>query len=133
MKTAGISEAVLLAKLEYLNPAGSVKDRVAKAMIEEDNHGGVRRKKADKLPKPIEIKAELDDYVIEQDPAKRSLAVAVYNHYKRINNPRLAGDDVELQKSNILLLGPMLEEKYGSRAIIEVILLTGLVLGDLLR
>ena len=57
------------------------------------------------LPKPGEIKARLDDYVIGQDRAKRVLAVAVYNHYKRIrSNP--ATDDVELDKSNILLMGP---------------------------
>ena len=61
------------------------------------------------LPKPQEIKAILDDYVIGQDEAKKTLAVAVYNHYKRINyeleNPEQERD-VELQKSNILMLGP---------------------------
>ncbi len=57
------------------------------------------------IPKPQEIKAILDQYVIGQDEAKKSLSVAVYNHYKRIN---LGGkiDDVELQKSNIVMLGP---------------------------
>lgn len=56
------------------------------------------------IPKPMEIKAKLDEYVIGQDMAKKALSVAVYNHYKRI----LYGNDgdVELQKSNILLLGP---------------------------
>ncbi len=58
------------------------------------------------LPKPREIKDFLNQYVIGQDEAKKSLAVAVYNHYKRINTPKLKNDDVELQKSNILLLGP---------------------------
>ncbi len=58
----------------------------------------------DKLPKPMQIKAKLDDYVIGQERAKIVLSVAVYNHYKRILN---AGkDNVELQKSNILLIGP---------------------------
>lgn len=57
-----------------------------------------------KVPKPHEIKAHLDQYVIGQDDAKKSLAVAVYNHYKRINYPKKS--DVELSKSNILLLGP---------------------------
>ncbi len=57
------------------------------------------------LPKPQEIKDYLDQYVVGQDRAKKSLAVAVYNHYKRINANK-AEDDVELQKSNILLLGP---------------------------
>ncbi|MBO1264229.1 ATP-dependent Clp protease ATP-binding subunit ClpX [Proteiniclasticum sp. SCR006] len=57
-----------------------------------------------KLPKPQEIKAHLDQYVIGQESAKKSLSVAVYNHYKRINYPKKS--DVELSKSNILLLGP---------------------------
>ncbi|NLZ49227.1 MAG: ATP-dependent Clp protease ATP-binding subunit ClpX [Clostridiales bacterium] len=57
------------------------------------------------LPKPVEIKNYLDQYVIGQDDAKKALAVAVYNHYKRINSNKNDGD-VELQKSNILLLGP---------------------------
>ncbi len=57
-----------------------------------------------KLPTPKEIKSLLDDYVIEQDKAKKILSVAVHNHYKRINNPKQS--DVELQKSNIILMGP---------------------------
>ena len=57
------------------------------------------------IPKPKEIKEILDQYVIEQEEAKKTLAVAVYNHYKRINSG-VRADDVELQKSNILLLGP---------------------------
>lgn len=56
-------------------------------------------------PKPVEIKEFLDQYVIGQEKAKRSLSVAVHNHYKRIESRHL-NDDVELQKSNILLLGP---------------------------
>jgi len=58
-----------------------------------------------KLPKPNEIKNYLDQYVIGQDRAKKSLAVAVYNHYKRIGS-NVIDDEIELQKSNILLLGP---------------------------
>jgi len=57
------------------------------------------------LPKPQEIKKILDEYVIGQDEAKRTLSVAVYNHYKRINSTNSIGD-VELQKSNVLMLGP---------------------------
>lgn len=58
------------------------------------------------LKKPSEIKAELDKYIVGQDKAKKVLSVAVYNHYKRINNISKESDDVEIEKSNILLLGP---------------------------
>ncbi len=58
-----------------------------------------------RLLKPRQIKEFLDEYVIGQEDAKKALAVAVYNHYKRVTNPPKEGD-VELQKSNILLLGP---------------------------
>ena len=57
------------------------------------------------IPPPLEIKHILDEYVIGQEEAKKSLSVAVYNHYKRINNQGLV-DEVEIEKSNILLLGP---------------------------
>ena len=57
------------------------------------------------MPTPVEIKKILDEYVIGQEEAKKTLSVAVYNHYKRINNLEFM-DDVEVQKSNILLLGP---------------------------
>jgi ATP-dependent Clp protease ATP-binding subunit ClpX len=60
----------------------------------------------DKLPTPSEIKAILDDYIIGQDVAKKTLAVAVYNHYKRLRLNAIADDSVELNKSNILLIGP---------------------------
>lgn len=60
-----------------------------------------------KLPKPKEISEILSEYVIEQDRAKKALAVAVYNHYKRINGKKTAEEDgVELQKSNIVMIGP---------------------------
>ena len=58
------------------------------------------------LPIPTEIKAILDQYVIGQDPAKRTLSVAVYNHYKRLKHMSRSKDEVELSKSNILLIGP---------------------------
>ena len=63
-------------------------------------------KEEEKLPTPAEIKEVLDSYVIGQEEAKRTLSVAVYNHYKRINHEDDKDDDVELQKSNVLLLGP---------------------------
>ena len=76
-----------------------------KSMLEEEKESDAAEQlvNAD-LPKPQEIKAILDEYVIGQDEAKKTLSVAVYNHYKRI---LMGGDsDVELQKSNILMLGP---------------------------
>jgi len=72
-------------------------------IIEEEK--GKDEKATDRLLVPKEIKAMLDDYVIEQDAAKKILAVAVYNHYKRLDSSIKAGD-VEIQKSNILLIGP---------------------------
>ncbi|MDU1955331.1 MAG: ATP-dependent Clp protease ATP-binding subunit ClpX [Peptoniphilus lacydonensis] len=58
------------------------------------------------LKKPNEIKEILDQYVVKQEDAKRALAVAVYNHYKRISSSKKADKDIELQKSNILMIGP---------------------------
>ena len=58
------------------------------------------------IPKPAEIKAELDKYVIGQDEAKKFLSVAVHNHYKRLVSHDQAADDIDIEKSNVLLLGP---------------------------
>lgn len=58
------------------------------------------------LPTPENIKSTLNDYVVQQDRAKRALAVAVYNHYKRINRKSVKKNDIELQKSNIVMIGP---------------------------
>src|SRR5205085_12606212 len=58
------------------------------------------------LPIPSEIKSSLDQYVIGQDVAKRTLSVAVYNHYKRLKHMSRTKDEIELSKSNILLIGP---------------------------
>lgn len=78
--------------------------RLCNEIVEEEVSDGEHIELRD-LPKPKEIYDVLNQYVIGQDEAKKSLAVAVYNHYKRINRtPRQ--DDVELQKSNILMLGP---------------------------
>ena len=72
----------------------------------EDSEISYEESDSTKLPKPEEIKEILDQYVIGQETAKKTLAVAVYNHYKRISNQNEDKDDVEIQKSNILLLGP---------------------------
>ena len=79
------------------------------AEVYEDEEVGYTLNDLDKIPSPKEIKKILDDYVIGQEDAKRTLSVAVYNHYKRIaheENDKKDKDDVEIQKSNILLLGP---------------------------
>ena len=72
-------------------------------IIEEEK--GKEEKDIDRLLLPKEIKGMLDEYVIEQDAAKKILAVAVYNHYKRLDSSVRTGD-VEIQKSNIILIGP---------------------------
>ena len=73
----------------------------------EDEEVGYTLNELDKIPSPKEIKKILDDYVIGQEEAKKTLSVAVYNHYKRIAHEESEKkDDVEIQKSNILLLGP---------------------------
>jgi len=73
--------------------------------IIDEETGGPSGVDITEIPKPHEIRAVLDEYVIGQDDAKKTLSVAVYNHYKRINaGSRM--DDVELQKSNVMLLGP---------------------------
>ncbi|WP_286847572.1 MULTISPECIES: ATP-dependent Clp protease ATP-binding subunit ClpX [Aminobacterium] len=77
---------------------------------EETNEGVVKESpeftlSLKEIPKPVEVKTFLDQYVIGQEDAKKTLSVAVYNHFKRISAPR-DENDVELQKSNVLLLGP---------------------------
>ena len=77
------------------------------AIIESESIANATDTKSIKLPKPEEIKAELDQYVVGQDDAKKTLAVAVYNHYKRVLYAKeTRDDDIELEKSNILMLGP---------------------------
>jgi len=78
----------------------------AHTIIKEEEHA-VGKKKSDRVVnvlKPAEIKAKLDDYVIGQEDAKKVLSVAVYNHYKRLNQHDF-GDDVEIEKSNVVLVG----------------------------
>src|SRR5689334_17006650 len=74
-------------------------------IIAEEIAGEEKRDQKVRIPRPSEIKTILDEYVVGQERAKKTLAVAVHNHYKRIET-RISVDDVELQKSNILLLGP---------------------------
>ena len=74
--------------------------------ILEDDRNDQSPAGPNKLPRPLELKEYLDQYVIGQDEVKKKLAVAVYNHYKRIQMNKQRGSDVELAKSNILLIGP---------------------------
>ena len=79
-------------------------------ILDEDKQKGSKGEnsanKPLRLPKPKEITEILGDYVIEQDEAKKALAVAVYNHYKRINSKLEEDDGVDIQKSNIVMIGP---------------------------
>ncbi len=75
-------------------------------IIEEELEGAYDDEETADMPKPKEIKAHLDEYVIGQEDAKKALSVAVYNHYKRIHKAPGKKSDTEIQKSNILLLGP---------------------------
>jgi ATP-dependent Clp protease ATP-binding subunit ClpX len=78
---------------------------VCNSIIEDDRHEQSYGTPG-KLPRPLELKEYLDQYVIGQDATKKKLAVAVYNHYKRIQMNKQRGNEVELSKSNILLIGP---------------------------
>lgn len=78
---------------------------LCKEIIDEEFQEEAIREFTD-VPKPLEILKVLNDYVIGQDQAKKALAVAVYNHYKRVNQMSTDMDGVELQKSNICLIGP---------------------------
>lgn len=80
---------------------------IIEAELYDDEKAGYTLNELNNIPSPKEIKQVLDDYVIGQEEAKKTLSVAVYNHYKRIAHEENASkDDVEIQKSNILLLGP---------------------------
>jgi len=79
---------------------------VCNSILEDDRTETATGAAPTHLPKPQEVKAFLDEYVIGQDQTKKKLAVAVYNHYKRVQMNRTRGTDVELAKSNILLVGP---------------------------
>jgi ATP-dependent Clp protease ATP-binding subunit ClpX len=79
---------------------------VCNSILEDDHGDATPAATAGHLPKPQEVKSFLDDYVIGQEQTKKKLAVAVYNHYKRIQMNRVRNNEVELTKSNILLIGP---------------------------
>ena len=79
---------------------------VCNSILEDDRTATPAAAVPNQLPKPQEVKTFLDEYVIGQEQTKKKLAVAVYNHYKRIYMNRQRGDGVELTKSNILLIGP---------------------------
>lgn len=79
---------------------------VCNSILEDDRSEAQPGTAPAHLPKPQEVKAFLDEYVIGQEQTKKKLAVAVYNHYKRIQMNKTRGNDVELAKSNILLVGP---------------------------
>jgi ATP-dependent Clp protease ATP-binding subunit ClpX len=79
---------------------------VCNSILEDDRSEAQPGAAPPHLPKPQEVKAFLDEYVIGQEQTKKKLAVAVYNHYKRIQMNKTRGNDVELAKSNILLVGP---------------------------
>ncbi|MGH9533299.1 MAG: ATP-dependent Clp protease ATP-binding subunit ClpX [Terriglobales bacterium] len=80
---------------------------VCNSILEDDRGSEPARSGLQTLPKPHEVKGFLDEYVIGQDHTKKKLAVAVYNHYKRLHmNRNRANSEVELQKANILLIGP---------------------------
>ncbi len=83
-------------------------NNIIETELYDDEKAGYSLNEMNNVPTPKEIKQILDDYVIGQDDAKRTLSVAVYNHYKRIAHEEniKKDDDVEIQKSNILLLGP---------------------------
>jgi ATP-dependent Clp protease ATP-binding subunit ClpX len=81
--------------------------QVCNSILEDDRTATPAAAVPNQLPKPLEVKTFLDEYVIGQEQTKKKLAVAVYNHYKRIYmNRQRSGDGVELTKSNILLIGP---------------------------
>ncbi|MEA3508319.1 MAG: ATP-dependent Clp protease ATP-binding subunit ClpX, partial [Synergistota bacterium] len=83
---------------------------IIKENEEEASTTSFKRRDLEDFPKPADIRAKLDEYVIGQEMAKKVVSVAVYNHYKRVSVPAVPGnddyDDVEIQKSNVLLMGP---------------------------
>jgi ATP-dependent Clp protease ATP-binding subunit ClpX len=77
----------------------------ADSIVDEEGVNNLAEKLELELKKPVEIKSHIDDYVIGQEEAKRTLSVAVYNHYKRLLNPKSDDSEVELDKANVILVG----------------------------
>lgn len=77
----------------------------ADSIVDEEGVNNLTEKLELELKKPVEIKSHIDDYVIGQEEAKRTLSVAVYNHYKRLLNPKSDDSEVELDKANVILVG----------------------------
>ncbi len=80
-------------------------DEARDAQLKAKDRKSKKEDESTSIPKPKEIKAFLDQYIVGQEEAKKYLSVAVYNHYKRINQ-QSSGDDVDIEKSNIILVGP---------------------------
>ncbi len=78
---------------------------VCRGILDEENRKSATEFTGD-IPTPKELKAYLDQYIVGQELAKKTLSVAIYNHYKRIANPSKSGEDVLIEKSNVLLIGP---------------------------
>ena len=96
------------AKKMFAGPGVNICDECVKIcdqLIAEEEQK-VSEQFLEEVPKPKEIKAYLDEYIVGQDNAKRVLSVAVYNHYKRIQHKQIGDPDVEIEKSNVLLIGP---------------------------
>lgn len=96
-----ICENCIQQAYDIMTSTGVSVDANSSSIMKEDSDSPVKKKK---IPKPKQIKAYLDEYVIGQDEAKRTLSVAVYNHYKRLQQPE-NDDGVEIEKSNIIMVG----------------------------
>ena len=102
----GVDRIIAGPGVNICNECIKVCSNILEDELYEDSELTYTLDKINNLPTPAEIKNILDSYVIGQEEAKKTLSVAVYNHYKRINNKNNVESDVEIQKSNVLLLGP---------------------------